>query len=706
MPAAVSNYNDFAIGTTFGQITVGNGSPSALSSYTFGGNGIVLTNGMAIGGAPPGDTNISVTFDCNVAVGSAAETFSNSLPLIINGTLNLNSSTLMLNNSSAVTLGGMVTASSFFSAFLFQTNSGTLTVSSNAQFIDPQRLITVEVAQGSLVLNGAATNSFFFVTNGSMALNGPVYLAEIQSSNAVISGTGFAHDLESIGTNGGVFIPGNNGIPGILGCGTFGMRNFGAPSTLDIPINSLVPGTGYSQLVVSNSYNLNNGALNLEMNYIAQIGDSFLVLKGLPGFTSLNPFVGLPNFSIYDATNGNSLFITYDTNGITMTTIRSPASPFLLWKGSSGSWSSKTNWAQGASPTNGSQLLFGPYGLGAPNARLVIDDIAESVVLASVTFTGSNYSLNNTIGQFPLVVSQGITNNAVTGTTTFNVDLETVDDVPIDVEPGGTLVFAGSILGSDTVSKEGPGKLIYTGTTMDSFVGAVVVDSGTMEVDGSFIDGSFTVNGGLLDGSGAVSSLVMNGGALKPGTITPDILRVKGDLTMSPGTVYQSVLNGAIPKSQYNQLQVDGMESLNSATLSLQVGFTPAPGTSFIIIANQGTSPVVGTFAGLPEGAIFQAGGQSFSITYKAGPRGNNIVLTAVNPPGNLVCIMPLSASTVQLEGLGGSNLTYTIQANTNLATTNWLTIGSAQANGSGTFLFNDTNAALFPQRYFRVLGP
>ena len=43
---------------------------------------------------------------------------------------------------------------------------------------------------------------------------------------------------------------------------------------------------------------------------------------------------------------------------------------------------------------------------------------------------------------------------------------------------------------------------------------------------------------------------------------------------------------------------------------------------------------------------------------------------------------------------------------NTNIATTNWLTIGSTQANGSGVFSFTDTNAPSFPMRFYGVLSP
>lgn len=717
MPSAVSNYNSFSNGTVFNSITVNDGTPSLTSAYTFGGNGIVLTNGLIADGPLAADSNTSTTFDCDITLG-ANQTFSTSRPLIINSTLDLNAYNLTVDDSSDVILAGAVTnTGSMGGVTIVKTNTGTLTISGNVQVANLLTYLEVEVNQGTLVMDGTAINSnfFFSVNNASMVLNGEVSEAEADSSNAVISGTGFAGLLYA-GENGGLFIPGDaDGSPGVLKCGNF----VGVPAvTLQFELNGTSPGTSYSQLLVSNSYMLYGATLlDARINYASQVGDSFLVLQQSTGtpynFSANGCFAGQPSGSIYDTSNGYSLLVAYASNGITLTTLRTPGSPSVLWKGSgstsnldlvygSRNWSSTNNWVQGLSPANGSNLVFGPYQFSVPNSAIppITNDLPESVTLGSVLFTASNYVLEGN----PLVVTDGITNGVNNGTNFFSLDLETVGPLPIEVDAGGTLLLDGSILGSDNVSKEGGGTLLYTGTTMDSFVGTVVVDNGTMQVDGSFTDGTFMVNAGLLDGTGTVSSVVMNGGTLNPGH-SSGILRVQGNLTMSAGAVFESTLNGPIPGSEYNQLQIDGEVNLNGPTLDLQVGFTAAPGTSFIIIANQSTSPVSGTFAGLAEGAIFQVGGQYFSITYKAGPGNNDVVVTAVNPPGNLVGITSVSPYTVELEGIGCSNMTYTIEANTDLTTTNWIPIGTAQADGSGNFIFDDTNADHFLQQFYRVVA-
>ena len=86
-----------------------------------------------------------------------------------------------------------------------------------------------------------------------------------------------------------------------------------------------------------------------------------------------------------------------------------------------------------------------------------------------------------------------------------------------------------------------------------------------------------------------------------------------------------------------------------------------------------------------------------------------DIVVTRVNPPavpGQFSNIVQLNPNTVQLLGSGGSNASYNLLANTNLATTNWVNIGTVPTDSLGQFLFNDTNALLFPQRFFRLKTP
>ena len=58
-------------------------------------------------------------------------------------------------------------------------------------------------------------------------------------------------------------------------------------------------------------------------------------------------------------------------------------------------------------------------------------------------------------------------------------------------------------------------------------------------------------------------------------------------------------------------------------------GFTPDLGDAFTLISSD-AGPILGTFAGLDEGAVFAQDGMLFQITYQGGPGGNSVVLTRV----------------------------------------------------------------------------
>ena len=56
-----------------------------------------------------------------------------------------------------------------------------------------------------------------------------------------------------------------------------------------------------------------------------------------------------------------------------------------------------------------------------------------------------------------------------------------------------------------------------------------------------------------------------------------------------------------------------------------------SPGTKLVFIENDGEDPTVGTFGGLPEGAMITNDSRSYRISYVAGT-GNDVALTALVP--------------------------------------------------------------------------
>jgi hypothetical protein len=110
-------------------------------------------------------------------------------------------------------------------------------------------------------------------------------------------------------------------------------------------------------------------------------------------------------------------------------------------------------------------------------------------------------------------------------------------------------------------------------------------------------------------------------------------LTTTGNLTLA-GT-YQAELGGTTACSGYDQLKVTGTVNVTGGTLqgSLYNGFKPKAGDKYVIISNDGSDAVTGTFAGLAEGGTFKINGYVVSISYKGGD-GNDVVLTVVSVPG------------------------------------------------------------------------
>ncbi len=154
------------------------------------------------------------------------------------------------------------------------------------------------------------------------------------------------------------------------------------------------------------------------------------------------------------------------------------------------------------------------------------------------------------------------------------------------------------------------------GTTVDG--GALLLNTG-LAVD--------IAGGATLSGSGTINGGVSNDGTLAPGN-SPGIITINGDYTQNAGGTLDIEIAGTNPLTpDFDQLIVNGTVTLAGALDGVPFGgVTPGPGDSFQLITNDGTDPVIGTFAGLPERALLSVGGISFLITY-AGGDGNDVAL-------------------------------------------------------------------------------
>ena len=283
--------------------------------------------------------------------------------------------------------------------------------------------------------------------------------------------------------------------------------------------------------------------------------------------------------------------------------------------------------------------------------------------------------------------------------------------------------YAGVIQGGSQTNlvKVGTGALTLTGANTDT--GKTVVQNGTLLVNGSLngpvhVERTAPGTTATLGGNGILknTSVVGLGARLAPGATTS--VPSYGKLT----AVNVAVVDGAIYACEIGGtnagVNLDQIEATDTFTLS---GVTPASGVASFTAFGAGAvsnryavvksaAAVNGTFNGDPEGDyIYPTAGRAMRITYlTAAGKEITLIEEQGSPLGNIEIsgIVRGTNGHITLTGTGVSGALYTVQANTNLNTTNWVFIGTSTGNFNGAIRFTDTNAPSFPMRFYRFLLP
>ena len=161
---------------------------------------------------------------------------------------------------------------------------------------------------------------------------------------------------------------------------------------------------------------------------------------------------------------------------------------------------------------------------------------------------------------------------------------------------------------------------------------------------------------------------MVQGSAVKPGTLGIGKLTVEGGVTLDGATTFSTLMTGAGVASTLASLGTPSVE-LDSPTFVpiVAAGYVPTPGTVFTVI--QGN--ISGTFNSDPEGRYISSGGSLFRITYDQG-----VVLTDVSPTSTIV-------QTNSSTSVFGQSVTFTA------------TITDSGANPPGTISFDDGSTVL-----------
>jgi autotransporter-associated beta strand protein len=195
----------------------------------------------------------------------------------------------------------------------------------------------------------------------------------------------------------------------------------------------------------------------------------------------------------------------------------------------------------------------------------------------------------------------------------------TLTDHTLNVGGTQSTVFTGTIGGASAFfSKFGTGTLTLTG---NHAIGGTttLAGGGGLIVNGSLPNRLF-VNAGLIGGTGFINEIAAATGfgsiapGPSPGGAGTGILGT-ATVTLGSSMTLAVNVNGPTAGTGYDRLAVSAQVSIGNAALQVTRGYTPAPNASFTIVDNAGASPVFGTFAGLPQNALFFVDGHPFRIS-------------------------------------------------------------------------------------------
>ena len=288
-----------------------------------------------------------------------------------------------------------------------------------------------------------------------------------------------------------------------------------------------------------------------------------------------------------------------------------------------GNWNSPSNWDNGQVPISGQNVVFSAPG----NSNFENITLATPVVVGTLTFNG-DYNLNGE--SITLLYLSGLNFNAAF--TRFSNELILpVSETAFSVSADSRVDFNGGVSGgSRGIIKSGWGELTI-GSAVDADY--VEISRGSLTQFGSQINDLFAGSGTVIRGSGSFADMNLGEANLHfdDGDGGTTIMSASGAVEFDSDSSFVTpvgdngsggIFAGSLTVSGSGEIQ------LNDATLTLNGnGTMPTMGGTVTLITNQTGLPIVGTFAGLPEGAIVSVGSFNLSITYVGGVSGRDVVL-------------------------------------------------------------------------------
>jgi autotransporter-associated beta strand protein len=592
---------------------------SGTGTASFGG----LLHATGAGGLSLTGNNFSITGGITVDAGPVTLSPSGSLT-VSTGEVDLNGQELRVNGSGTSTISSVITGAG---SALTKSGTGTLTLSGPGNTFGGAGS-TVTVSQGVLSIAGDAVLGD---AANSVTLNGGTLQATASFTTArtlVVGSSGGTVDA----TSGSTLTESGR----LTGAGRLTKTDTGTlvlTSTVSDFTGKMVVSGG--TLSVSSDANLGTAPATFVADAITLAGGT---LQTTASFT-LNSNRGLTL-----GTGGGTLSVATGTLSYAGTLsggtglAKSGSGDLLLQNDTVANTPGTLTVGQG-------RLLFtsqNALGVGAvqvSNGATLEYLGGAALTLANTVTFASGANVATLAGQLTLPAS---TVFPTTGTVQFNNDpqptaaivvsgnLSTTGTLTLQVGGGnpsvGPVTLSGVLSGPGGLTKSGPGTLILSNG--NTYLGPTGINAGTLLLTGSLAGGMVTVAAGAtLTGTGTVGGAVSVAGTVAPGVSGPGILNT-GSVAFTGGSTFDVDLDGADVGTGFDQLNVTGTVDLTGATLHLTLGSGFVPTSHLVIINNDGSDPVLGTFT---QGTTITVGGIPFTINY-AGGDGNDVTLEVIQP--------------------------------------------------------------------------
>ena len=316
---------------------------------------------------------------------------------------------------------------------------------------------------------------------------------------------------------------------------------------------------------------------------------------------------------------------------------------------------------QGAHVISGSLALTGSGPFALPLASNTFDAFAANTP-GAITLRNNGPLIIQTVGGVTGITASNATLTALDFTinNSINVGTGTVSLSPLSGTKAIILAGADQV-GSFNINSAELGQItagalaIGSAKTNPITIAGAFSRSGSLSLTGGDIAGAggitvpaLTINSGgsiSLDGANNVDSLVIAGGGPQATFVFTDddgftlgAANTDNELNLTDFTAaFLSAANGTVtfrPEQRLNlgigaagndQISVTGGVTLNTALTLNQTG-TLATDTTFLLLDNDGTDAISGTFNGLPEGALVPGINPPARISYLGGD-GNDITI-------------------------------------------------------------------------------